>query len=143
MKLSVQMTKYKRLTLFTVAAFLLMTGAVHAVSPNDLPAVRCAPLLDTSRASFEACLKTYGASDEEAGIAARYLIQHRRALNRVMDKIGGGGRYFIYPPDGKVVDRVNPDALSAVEEKCMADDFSTADECLKHLGWRFVEKPSH
>jgi len=102
-------------TLLTAVAIVLMTSAVHAASPNDLPAVQCAPLLDTSRASFEACLKTYGASDEEAGLAATYLLQNRRALDRVMDKIGGGGRYFVYRPDGKLVDRVDPDALSADE----------------------------
>jgi hypothetical protein len=124
---------------------VLMTSAVHAVSPNDLPAVQCAPLLDKSRASFEACLKTYGASDEEARLAATYLIQHQRALDRVMDKIGirGGERYFVYRPDGKLVDHVDPDALSADEEKCIDDDISTADECLEHLGWRFVQKKPH
>jgi len=128
-------------TLLTAAPILLMTGAVHAVSPNDMPAVQCAPLLDTSRASFEACLKTYGASDEETSLVATYLIQHRRALNRVMDKIRSGGRYLVYRPDGKLVDHVDPDALSAAEERCVDDDFSKGDECLEHLGWRFVEQP--
>jgi hypothetical protein len=51
-----------------------------------------------------------------------------------MDKIGGGGRYFVYRPDGKLVDHIDPDALSADEEKCIDDNFSTADECLEHLG---------
>jgi hypothetical protein len=127
--------------LVTVATIALMTSAVYAVSPNDL--FQCDPFLDKSRASFEACLKTYGASDEEARLSATYLIQHRRALDRVMDKIGirGGERYFVYRPDGKLVDHVDPDALSADEEKCVDDDFSTADECLAHLGWRFIEKP--
>jgi hypothetical protein len=104
-------------TLLTAVEIVLMTSAVHAVSPNDLPAVQCAPFLDTSRASFEACLKTYGASDEEAGLVATYLIQHQRALDRVMDKIGVGGRYLVYRPDGKLVDHVDPDALSAAEDK--------------------------
>jgi hypothetical protein len=79
-------------------------------------------------------------SDEEADLVATYLIQHQRALDRVMDKIGVGGRYLVYRPDGKLVDQVDPDALSAAEEKCVDDDPSTADECLEHLGWRFVEK---
>jgi hypothetical protein len=127
-------------TLLTAVAIVLMTSAVHALSPNDLPAVQCAPFLDTSGASFDACLKTYGFSDEEADLVATYLIQHQRALDRVMDKIGVGGRYLVYRPDGKLVDQVDPDALSAAEEKCVDDDPSTADECLEHLGWRFVEK---
>jgi hypothetical protein len=128
-------------TLLSAVVIVMMAGTAYAVSPNDNPVVRCGSLLDTSKKAFETCLNGYGVSDEEAGAAATYLIQHRRALNRVLDKIGGGGRYLVYRPDGKLVDRVDPDRLSAEEERCVDDDFSTADDCLEHLGWRFVEKP--
>ena len=127
-------------TLLTTVAIVLMVSAVHAASSRD-PVVLCAPLLDKSKASFEACLKTYGASDEEAGIAATYLIQHQRALNRVKDKIGGRGRYLVYRPDGKVVDRVDPDALSAEEEKCVDDDFRPPTNALSTLDGALSKNP--
>ena len=80
---------------------------------------------------------SYRGSDEET-----FLIRHRRHLERVMDKIGveAGRLYYVYRPDGELIDHIDPDALSPVEVQCVDDDFSTADECLEHLGWRFIPK---
>jgi hypothetical protein len=125
-------------TLLAAAAMaMLMTGTAYAYELP--PAVECRHFLDKpDRAGFEACMIAQGVSEQEADMAATFLIQHKRNLDRVSNELFGFG-YSVYRPDGKLVGR--PNYLSTIEQKCVDDDFATADVCLENLGWRFIAKP--